>query len=160
MGINNRKFIPCADLSTTDNRLRTCLLNARNDLILFQRARNEILNFGGLTPGNQYLVAIRNFNSIQGIGTFSLCISKLNQTTCDYPGPNFSLCDWYKADYTGAQAYVFHFTPLDGGDEITVTKYGTTVLPLTNVPGLQYEHDYQVTIDAVYQLNFENLNHL
>ncbi|MFM1999728.1 MAG: Secretion system C-terminal sorting domain, partial [Bacteroidota bacterium] len=113
---------------------------------------NEILNFGGLTPGNQYLVAIRNFNSSQGIGTFSLCISKLIQTTCDYPGPNFSLCDWYKADYTGAHAYVFHFTPMDGGDAITVTKYGSTILPLTNVPGLQYEHDYQVTIDAVYQL--------
>jgi len=113
---------------------------------------NEILNFGGLITGNQYFVAIRNFNSNQGIGTFSLCISKLQQTMCDYPGPNFSLCDWYKANYVGAYAYVFHFTPLDGGSEISVTKYGSTILPLTNVPGLQYEHSYDVSIDAVYQL--------
>jgi hypothetical protein len=125
------------------------LINSEN---LNSGLGNEILNFGGLTAGNQYLVAIRNFDSNQGIGTFSLCVSKLLETTCDYPGPNFSLCDWYKADYVGAYAYVFHFTPLDGGSVITVTKYGSTVLPLTNVPGLQYEHAYDVTIDAVYQL--------
>jgi hypothetical protein len=80
-------------------------------------------------------------------------MSKLLSTVCDYTYSNFSLCSNYKADYVAAQGYTFHFAPVLGGETISQTKYGTTVIALSSVSGLAYNTSYNVTIDAIYQLN-------
>lgn len=141
--------------STTTNILIE-LQDADGNLVDIENVQssigNEILNFGGLILGSTYYVVVRNFNSIQGEGEFSICGSSLLSTTCDYNYPSFSLCSTYKADYVGAQGYTFHFTSLTGGTTYTYTKFGSTKIPLYAVSGLEYETSYSVTIDALYSL--------
>jgi hypothetical protein len=143
--------------STSANNLLLELQDSNGNLIQTENINsglgNEKLNFGGLTPGATYFIAVRNYNSSQGNGAFALCISKLLTTTCDYTFTNFSLCSSYKADYVAAQGYTFHFTPVLGGTTVSYTKYGSTVISLSSVAGLEYSTSYNVTIDAIYQLN-------
>jgi len=122
---------------------------------------NEILNFGNLTQGNTYYVVVRNYNSAQGAGgTFDLCIQRISASTCDISPtvpltgttPTFSRCGTFKADYTAANQYIFHF-----GSTITYTtplslNAANTIISLQSVPGLTYSTNYSVTIDAVYTL--------
>jgi hypothetical protein len=63
------------------------------------------------------------------------------------------LCSSYKAKYVAAQGYTFHFAPVLGGATVSYTKYGSTVMALSSAAGLAYNTSYNVTIDAIYQLN-------
>jgi hypothetical protein len=143
-------------VESTEVNLLVELQDAAGNMINVENVQstlgNEILNFGNLTPGEMYYISVRNYNSGQGNGTFSICCSALLATSSDYLYPEFSLCSVYKADYVGAQAYTFHFTPVGGGTTLTYTKYGTTKIALYVVNGLAYNTSYLSTIDAVYNL--------
>ncbi|MBL7942519.1 MAG: T9SS type A sorting domain-containing protein, partial [Flavobacteriales bacterium] len=89
-------------------------------------------------------------NSATGIGTFTLCSTFFNASTCDYgPGP-YSLCSTFKADYVAANAYTFDFTSTTTFETFSKTKEGSTFLTLSAVPGLKWGDTYDVEITALY----------
>lgn len=111
----------------------------------------ERMNYGSLTEGNQYFVAVRNYNSVQGTGTFTLCIQHLMDSNCDYGPGTYAMCTNFKADYTGANTYIFHFTPFGGGTTTSASGSSQVNLGLVSL-GLQYGATYVNTIDALYNL--------
>jgi len=112
---------------------------------------NESLNTGTLTPGATYFLRVRNFNSAQGSGAFTLCLNHLKESYCESGAGPYSLCQTVKSRFVSAQSYTFHFTPTGGGATISQTvNGGITVLTLANVPGLAYSRSYNVKVDAIY----------
>jgi hypothetical protein len=114
---------------------------------------NEILNYGDLEAGEQYFISVRNFNSAQGSGQFSLCLNWLQESTCDMGAGPYNMCAMYKADFTNTMNYVFHFTPILGGETISHLSLGSTKVKLENIAGLNFNTTYNVTIDAVYTMS-------
>jgi PKD repeat protein len=116
---------------------------------------NESLNYGSLTIGETYYIAVRNNNSALGTGTFSICLTALPNTSCGTnPGP-FSLCSTFKATSTSAQLYVFNFTSLTNGSVYTRTQSSVNCV-LNTVAGLPLGHTFTVRIDAVYSVSLGN----
>jgi hypothetical protein len=118
----------------------------------------EILNHYGLTAGQVYKVGVRNYNSAQGTGTYSICVKMLKRGGCDYgPGP-YSLCQYFKATWAGAAgtSYTFTYTGLTGpaaGNVYTRTQ-NSDICVLSNVaPTLPYGSTYSVLITNTYTLN-------
>ena len=118
----------------------------------------EILNHYGLTAGQVYKVGVRNYNSAQGNGTYSICVKMLKRGGCDYgPGP-YSLCQYFKATWAGAAgtSYTFAYTGLTGpaaGNVYTRTQ-NSDICVLSNVaPTLPYGSTYSVLITNTYTLN-------
>ena len=114
---------------------------------------NEILNFGNLTPGSSYFIAVRNYNSSQGNGTFNLCLSRMMESTCDLGYGPYSLCNQFKADWTGTSNYQFVFEPAEGGSPLTFTQWGSTRVLLGSVVGLAYNTEYIVSVNAIYSMS-------
>lgn len=110
---------------------------------------NEILAFGGLTPGTQYWLAVRSLNASPS--SFSCCIQSLNDSRCD-SGPIFSsLCNTFKVDWTGTSSYVARFTETAAPFAVhTASITGSTSIPLRNIAGLQHNRSYTVSVDAIY----------
>jgi hypothetical protein len=113
---------------------------------------NEVLNFGGLTPGDTYYVGVRNYNSAQGTGQFNICLSYFLESSCNYNNPSFSLCSVFKAVHTGTSNYQFEFTPVGGGETLTYDSFGSTKILLEWVDGLGYNQAYNVTINSIYSV--------
>jgi hypothetical protein len=118
---------------------------------------SEILNIGGLTAGQVYKVGVRNYNSANGNGTYTICVKKLKRGGCDYgPGP-YTLCQYFKASWaggTGAQ-YRFTFTGLSGaasGNVYTKTQSTDICVLSTVTPTLPYGSSYNVLITTIYSL--------
>jgi photosystem II stability/assembly factor-like uncharacterized protein len=114
---------------------------------------NEILNYGDLEAGEVYYVCVRNFNSNQGSGAFNMCLNWMEESSCDIGSGPFNMCVLYKADYTNTLNYVFHFTPVGGGETISYTSLGSTKIRLDNVSGLEFNSSYTVTVDAIYTMS-------
>ena len=135
---------------------------ATNNLVDFEDALfvngSEILNFGGLTAGEEYLIRVADYNSGSTSRPFDICVQYLPDTQCDYAvgvtSSTRSLCQNAKADWvSGANNYIFHFTPQLGGATITYeTGAPFTIAPLSNVPGLLWDAAYDVAIDLVLSL--------
>jgi len=123
------------------------LVASKNDV---NGAGDEILNLSNLVAGQQYSVGIRNYDSSNGIGMFTACISFANSSTCDYGSGPYNLCGSYKADYVAANAYRFEFTSTTTLETFTKTRNGTTFLQLGTVNGLQWGDTYDVAITAIY----------
>jgi hypothetical protein len=117
----------------------------------------EILNRGGLTVGQTYYVAVRNFNATAG-GSFTLCISPLMPSGCAYvvPAGGFSLCSTFKAIYRGATNYTFNFTGTGGNaaSPFVTTSATSTGLIALNTPSLDLRNSgiYSCRVDANYLL--------
>ncbi|MFM7814286.1 MAG: MopE-related protein, partial [Flavobacteriales bacterium] len=117
----------------------------------------EILNKGGLTPGQTYYVAVRNYNATAG-GSFSICISPLMPSGCAYVVPvgGFSLCSSFKAVYRGATSYTFNFTGTGGNAAFpyATTSASSTGLIALNTPSLDLRNSgvYSCRVDANYIL--------
>ena len=113
----------------------------------------EILNFGQLTPGHYYWVAIRNYNNTAG-GTFSICIAPLMNSTCTGNETNKDLCSNYKAGWTGATSYTYDFKGLVNAPGITTSQSSSTQMPMASIAlGLRYGATYQAKIKANYVLS-------
>ena len=118
----------------------------------------EIMNVSGLTIGQTYYVAVRNYDASAG-GTFTICVSPLMPSGCGTAQPTggYSLCTSYKAIYRGATSYTFNFTGVGGA---APTPYATTsatvsngAIPLSNSSlALRNGGIYNIRVDANYTL--------
>jgi hypothetical protein len=117
----------------------------------------EIMNVSGLTAGQTYYVAVRNYNNTSG-GTFSICISPLMPSGCATAQPlgGLSLCSTFKAIYRGATSYTFRFTGTGGTAPTpfaTTSATSTGLMPLSNASlALRNGGTYSVRVDANYVL--------
>jgi hypothetical protein len=114
----------------------------------------EILNhYDALNPlvsGATYFIAVRNFNSSQGTGTFGVCVQRLRATTCNFgPGP-YQTCNAFKAVFVAAQSYTFTFTNQTTSAVTNVTT--SNGITTTNLSALLPGFNYSVGITATYQL--------
>jgi hypothetical protein len=114
---------------------------------------NETMNTAAVVPGNTYYVVIRNYNSAQGDGgTFNVCVQNIHASSVDVldsnPSSLYDRCSTFKADYTAANQYIFHF-----GSAINYSSpTSNTIISLSTIAGLTFSTNYSVTIDAVYNL--------
>ncbi len=111
----------------------------------------EILNYSGLVEGNTYYVAVRNYNSALGNGTFTVCIQSLLDSRCGDGTGTYALCSSFKPLFAGANSYTFNFTPTLGGATTSTTAAGSILLSLPAL-ALQYGASYNVTVDATFNL--------
>lgn len=113
---------------------------------------NEYLNYGQLVVGQIYYVAVRNFNSQMGEGTFSLCLQKLKDTYCASTNVlNPTPCTVFKATAVGSYLYNFHFTSLSTGITYDIFN-STSQKPIWRATGIIPEQNYSVSIDAIYSM--------
>ena len=118
----------------------------------------EILNHYGLTAGQVYKVGVRNYNSAQGTGTYSICAKMLKRGGCDYgPGP-YTLCQYFKATWAGATGtnYTYTFTGVTGpaSGNVYTRNQNSDICVLSNVlPTLPYGSTYNVLITNIYTIN-------
>jgi hypothetical protein len=125
---------------------------------------NEVMNYYGLTAGQNYRVGIRNYNSGLSAGaTFSGCIRQLKRGGSDsgsggqWPG-NISTCNVFKATYAGGTTgvqYRYTFTGLTGvaaGNVYTKTQ-NSDYLTLSSVtPTLPSGCTYSVLVTNVFTI--------
>jgi Secretion system C-terminal sorting domain len=113
---------------------------------------NEILNYGALTTGAVYYLAVRNYDATAG-GAFTVCISPLARSGCDIASGSYDLCQSFKMRATGASNYISKFTRTAPTAGPTVSHTSTTQFPMSTPSiGNQYGSTYSVTVDAVYNL--------
>jgi hypothetical protein len=121
---------------------------------------NEIFLTENLTSGQQYYVAVRNAGG--AAGSFTVCIQSLNVSNCDN-GPNFgSLCNQFKADWSGTSVYSAVFTSVSNpANTYSYTTTSGSFMPLSafvpsvgnvSAGGLQYGQSYSVLVSSVYTL--------
>jgi len=112
---------------------------------------NEFLNVGSLTAGSWYYVAIRNYNSALGFGTFNLCLQRLAAGSCAGVSGSLVLCANFKPVWTGANQYITTFTSIPGG---AITSYASTgQFPLSvAAAALQFSTSYSSSVAAIYNL--------
>jgi hypothetical protein len=123
------------------------LLDTENAL---PAAGNEYLNYGGLTIGALYYLRIRNYDSTQSTGTFSLCLRRLQRSGCKLnsvigSGP-YSTCNMIQAVSTGAQSYTFAYSSTTIPAVLNAPHYsnvtttgGYTACRLSSlIPGMSY----------------------
>jgi len=115
---------------------------------------SEILNYysamNPLITGQQYYIAVRNYNSALGTGSFTVCLQRIRATACATgPGP-YATCDNFKAVNVGAQSYTFEFTDTGTAEVIVLSSSsGITIVP---AGALRPERQYAVTLTANYAL--------
>ncbi len=134
------------------------VLELRNNLGAELDAENEtgfgnveVLNYVGLTEGTQYYIVVRNYDSSQGNGNFSLCVQALLDSWCAYGSGTFPICNNYKSRYTYASSYTFRF--IHSPTNVVTSVTGNGLMSLSNasanlVPG----ETYTVYVDATYNL--------
>ena len=111
---------------------------------------DEYLNVGNLAAGDTYEVVV---SSASGAGAFGICGQILPDTRADYGAGPYDLCDIYKADYVAADDYRFRFQ-LGSVDQTSYTNgVANTLLVLNNVPLLDLDTEYNVQIDAGFELS-------
>lgn len=106
----------------------------------------EILNYGGLIPGQSYYIAVVAMGANEG--PFSICVKQLRRAQCGTSGP-YNLCTLFKSTVTGATTTTMEFTA--GETTTSITSAGSTTL---GTPSLQlmYGHTYSVSLTANYHL--------
>jgi hypothetical protein len=114
----------------------------------------EILNhYNPLSPlitGQQYFIAVRNFNSGAGSGSFTICVQRIRASACNVGTGPFGMCDVFKAAWVGAQSYQFAFADTESSETfLASSSSGITTVPLGM---LTPERSYTVSITANYNL--------
>jgi PKD repeat protein len=145
-------------LTTTSNAMIE-LQDANNNTLDVENQQaikgNESLNYSGLVTGATYYLAVRNFNSAQGSGMFSICLTALPNTTCaSAPGP-YSLCSTFKCASTSAYQYIFNFTSQNDGSTYVRSQSSVNCV-LNTVTNLPLGHTFTVRTDAVYSVSLGN----
>jgi hypothetical protein len=117
----------------------------------------EIMNVGGLTSGQTYYIAVRNFDNTAG-GTFTICVSPLMPSGCGTAQAvgGLNLCSSFKAIFRGATSYTFNFTGTGGAaaTPFATTSATSTGLMALSAPTLALRNGgiYNVRVDANYTL--------
>lgn len=113
---------------------------------------NEYLNFGSLTEGQQYRIAVRNFNSAQGTGSFTISLSYLNDSFVNIANPSIQYFQPIIAVPVSAFAYRFTLTSATTGISYQYTQNLTTSLRLSKIPGLIAGDSYSVKVNPIFNL--------
>jgi PKD repeat protein len=113
---------------------------------------NEYLNFGSLTEGQQYRIAVRNYNSAQGTGSFTISLSYLNDSFVNVGNPSMQYCQPIIAIPVSAFAYRFTLTSTTTGVIYQYTQNLTTSLRLSKIPGLIAGDSYTVKVNPIFNL--------
>jgi len=105
---------------------------------------SEMMNYYSSTApllnGQTYYIAVRNYNSAVGSGTFNICVQRLARPQCNQgPGP-YNLCQTFKSTSVGAVSYSFIYTNNVTAQVHTInTAAGVTISPLSALlPGYEY----------------------
>ncbi|MCC6600669.1 MAG: T9SS type A sorting domain-containing protein [Crocinitomicaceae bacterium] len=114
----------------------------------------EVLNFGSLSIGEMYYVAVRNVNSNLGNGAFTICAQNIKSSECIVPAePLESLCELLKTGYCGVGvSYTFRFVPQSDPTTVYTRTQTSNLLLMANISGLRYNSDYTVSTVVNYQL--------
>lgn len=143
------------ELSTTDFDARIELLDDQQNVIETEDAQftagDEYLNFGSLTPGLSYFIAVIT-NDGAANGEFTICLQEIPDSKCDYDAGPYALCDLFKADWVGASGYAFNFTSQTTGMEYSIQTSLTSFIQFKNVAGLEWGDDYDVVIQSLFDL--------
>ena len=113
----------------------------------------EIMNLSGLTVGQTYFIAIRNYAATAG-GTFTLCLSPLLTSGCGTAQAvgGLNLCNSFKAVWRGGTSYTFNFTGAGGTAPtpfVTTSATTTGLVPLSTTSlALRNGGVYNVRVDA------------
>jgi Putative metal-binding motif/Secretion system C-terminal sorting domain len=110
---------------------------------------NETLNFGGLTSGSTYYIAVRNYNSDQGTGSFSICLSRMNAPAVSVSNLPYTSCNYLASSFVSAQSYTFIFTSTTTGQSFTRTQSSASCL-LSNVLNLPFGGSFTVQVNAQF----------
>ncbi len=116
---------------------------------------SEILNYNNLVVGATYYVAVRNFNSAQGTGTFTICLTKLINTVCNSNSGPYNMCGSFKCVSTSANTYTFNYTSTTTNITYSLTQASTNCR-FKDVIGLPMGDSYNVRIDATYNVTIGN----
>jgi hypothetical protein len=116
---------------------------------------SEILNYDNLVVGATYYVAVRNYNSAQGTGTFTICLTKLVNTTCNSTSGPYNMCGSFKCVSTSANTYTFNYTSTTTNITYSLTQASTNCR-FKDVIGLPMGDSYNVRIDATYNVTIGN----
>ena len=148
-------------VNSTSNDIVIELQTAAGVLIAQENAISglggEILNQSGLTAGQVYKVGVRNYNSANGIGSYTICVKSLKRGGCDYGAGPYTLCQYFKATYAGATGvnYTYTFTGTSGpaaGNTYTRTQ-NSDICVLSNVtPTLPYGSTFNLLISNTYTI--------
>jgi PKD repeat protein len=113
---------------------------------------NEMLHYTGLIAGNTYYIAVRNYDSASGIGSFNICLTTLNAATCTSNANVLNYCSNVTCGSTGSLRYIFNFTSTTTGLSYS-KEQASTIVTLKNVTGLLLNDSYQMSVNAVYELS-------
>ncbi|WP_306640391.1 T9SS type A sorting domain-containing protein [Sanyastnella coralliicola] len=113
----------------------------------------EVLNIGNLTAGDTYFVRVAPYFDVAGPALFDICAQSIPDTRCDYgPGP-YDLCDIFKADWVGADDYIFNLTSQGDGSAYQYQAGGpNTFVVLSDIADLGWGDIYDVSINSVFDL--------
>ena len=121
----------------------------------------EVLNFSGLTAGQVYKIGVRNYNSVLGIGSYTICVKMLKRGGCDTGSSatwssNLNLCKVFKATWAGTGVqYRFTFVGTSGvalGNTYVKTQ-SSDYLTLSSVtPTIPLGCTYNVTVTTIYNI--------
>ena len=115
-------------------------------------AGTEMMNYyNSTTPlilGQTYFISVRNYNSVQGAGTFTICVQRISASGCNSgPGP-YASSALFKSAFTGATTYTFTFTNTTTlVSTVLVSANGITQVPVASLP---LGFTYTVSISATY----------
>jgi Putative metal-binding motif/HYR domain/Secretion system C-terminal sorting domain len=116
---------------------------------------NEFLHYTNLNVGATYYVAVRNYNSATGIGSFNICLTNLNLSNCNAPTAALNYCSNVSATSAGSIRYKFNFTSQTTG-LVYSTIRTSALLTIRNVPGIILGDTYTLGIQSVYELTMGN----
>lgn len=115
-------------------------------------AGNEIFNFDGLTEGDTYYVAIRNYDSGSGNGFIDMCFTYVRDSYIENIPPMYNPCDNAKSRFVGAYSTTYTFTSQTTLVTTTYTVVGSTYFQPRNVPGMTWDDTFDVDVDPLYHL--------
>jgi len=140
---------------TVANFSATSFATTTGTFELVQATNIQVTN--SLTAGQVYKVGVRNYNSANGIGSYTICVKSLKRGGCDYGAGPYTLCQYFKATYAGATGvnYTYTFTGTSGpaaGNTYTRTQ-NSDICVLSNVtPTLPYGSTFNLLISNTYTI--------
>jgi hypothetical protein len=115
----------------------------------------EILNYGGLIPGNQYFLMVGNYVDDGALdGAFTICLQHLKRPVCN--SASSTLCSYYTSSNHTAHSTTYNF--LDSNDDSHVYTTSNSQVQLSHPTlGLRYNETYQLSLTSNYRLEDEEL---
>lgn len=113
---------------------------------------SENFNSDQIIPGETYYLGVRNYNSAIGTGSFRIKAQYLRETGCNTASSELNLCGTFKAGYVYAKDYIFNFTDTQTSELLSHYATNSNIIMLGDVTGISYDKEYDISVDAVYQL--------